>query len=1066
MCKLLHISPYVITSVGFRVEYSFMETGRQAAANPNMQPFGEATSPLALPTGSRPSLRAHPVSLGFALLLALCSLASVSAQSTVLFGNQNVVTGRDYNSAGAAEAFQVMATSVGTLNSLTIYLDGGSAATTMYAGLYADSSGSPGTMLTKGSIGSPTAGAWNIVNVTPASIVSGGHYWLAILGTGGTLRFRDAGSGGCISQSNAQSGLSALPATWSKGASYADCPLSGYGSGSSGALSPILSVSTNSVAFSMVVGGANPSAAAVNVSNTGGSTLSFTASVDAAWLSVSPASGTAPQTLQISVNAMGFQVGVYTGHVTVAAAGAQGSPQVITVALSVSAMPSPGQPGDWLTVDHDPARTGFASDETILSPSNVGGLTLGWSAALDGQITAQPLFAGGIAINGTTHDIVIAATSGNSVYALDAATGTVLWKQNLGAQSSNCVFPGGFGVTGAPKIDRARSRVYAVSSGGVFYSLSLLDGSIAGQTPSLIANPVTNNVWGGLNQTGSLVYFVTGSDGCDDQPWQGTIYKVNVSGSTPVLALSVPVVPSLASTGDAGGGIWGYGGVALDTATGNVYVTAAKDVNEATTPNANRMLAYDSNLNLLGSYLPTDPANFPCLSQPCDLDFGSSPTVFQPTGCPQLVLGGKKNGNLYLFRTSDLMASGQPLQTLQINAPNDSLGNGGAADPSYWPTGNMVFEGTAGTGANGFAGGIVALNVTASCTMTSAWSHPLGASNQPNSTVTIANGVAFIAIGEGGQVNAYNATNGTLLWQSASGSGYGFAAPMVAKGTLYAGSWNGYGASAGGTLRAYTLNGSIQPTTLTVSPTTLTFNAVAGGSDPASQDVSVGNSGGGTLSFTTASDASWLTVTPSSGTAPQTLTIRAAVGSLPVGTLTGQVTITASGAMQSPQTVTATFNISSGSTGPTVLMGDQTVESQLDSNPAGIAEAFQSTAVASGTADSISFYVAPTSSATQMVIGVYSDKGGHPGTLLAQTSTSQLVNGGWNTLALPNTQITQGSPYWIAILGTSGTVRFQDRSHGGCSGETNATNNLTTLPALWTTGQTYTDCPLSSYISH
>jgi hypothetical protein len=170
--------------------------------------------------------------------------------------------------------------------------------------------------------------------------------------------------------------------------------------------------------------------------------------------------------------------------------------------------------------------------------------------------------------------------------------------------------------------------------------------------------------------------------------------------------------------------------------------------------------------------------------------------------------------------------------------------------------------------------------------------------------------------------------------------------------------------------------------------------------------------------------------------------------------------------MQSPQTVTATFNISSGSTGPTVLMGDQTVESQLDSNPAGIAEAFQSTAVASGTADSISFYVAPTSSATQVVIGVYSDKGGHPGTLLAQTSTSQLVNGGWNTLALPNTQITQGSPYWISILGTSGTVRFQDRSHGGCSGETNATNNLTTLPALWTTGQTYTDCPLSSYISH
>jgi hypothetical protein len=139
-----------------------------------MQPFSEATSPSAIPTGSHLSLRTHRVSLGFGLLLTLWSLSSVSAQSIVLFGNQIVVTGRDYNSPGAAEAFQMTATSVGTLNSLTIYLDGSTAATTMYAGLYADSSGSPGTMLTKGSIGLPTAGAWNVVNVTPASIVSGG----------------------------------------------------------------------------------------------------------------------------------------------------------------------------------------------------------------------------------------------------------------------------------------------------------------------------------------------------------------------------------------------------------------------------------------------------------------------------------------------------------------------------------------------------------------------------------------------------------------------------------------------------------------------------------------------------------------------------------------------------------------------------------------------------------------------------------------------------------------------------------------------------------------------------
>lgn len=60
--------------------------------------------------------------------------------------------------------------------------------------------------------------------------------------------------------------------------------------------------------------------------------------------------------------------------------------------------------------------------------------------------------------------------------------------------------------------------------------------------------------------------------------------------------------------------------------------------------------------------------------------------------------------------------------------------------------------------------------------------------------------------------------------------------------------------------------------------------------------------------------------------------------------------------------------------------------------------------------------------------------------------------------------LAQGSNYWIVILGGTGTVKFHDRSHG-CSSETNATRNLTALPATWTTGTTYTDCPISAYVS-
>ena len=136
----------------------------------------------------------------------------------------------------------------------------------------------------------------------------------------------------------------------------------------------------------------------------------------------------------------------------------------------------------------------------------------------------------------------------------------------------------------------------------------------------------------------------------------------------------------------------------------------------------------------------------------------------------------------------------------------------------------------------------------------------------------------------------------------------------------------------------------------------------------------------------------------------------------------------------------------------------------MDYNSAGVAEAFQAIATASGATTNITFYLDSNSSAPQVVVGLYADAAGHPGTLLAEASTSQPIAGTWNTLHLPGAAITQGSTYWIAILGTSGTVRFRDRSHG-CSSETSSSLNLSNLPSTWITGKVYTDCPLSSYIT-
>ncbi|MGD1214312.1 MAG: hypothetical protein ABR861_04920 [Terriglobales bacterium] len=110
------------------------------------------------------------------------------------------------------------------------------------------------------------------------------------------------------------------------------------------------------------------------------------------------------------------------------------------------------------------------------------------------------------------------------------------------------------------------------------------------------------------------------------------------------------------------------------------------------------------------------------------------------------------------------------------------------------------------------------------------------------------------------------------------------------------------------------------PPILDVSPTSLSYSAIYGGSNPAAQNISVSNGDGGTLSWTVSSDESWLSVAPGSGTNSGAVAASVDITGLAVGTYTGHLTFSASGgAADSPQTVTVTLSISSsgGGGGPT-----------------------------------------------------------------------------------------------------------------------------------------------------
>src|ERR1700739_4277113 len=134
-------------------------------------------------------------------------------------------------------------------------------------------------------------------------------------------------------------------------------------------------------------------------------------------------------------------------------------------APSPAPAPAPAAAPDVLTWHNDAARTGQYLAETTLTPANVNSTRFGLAAMwpVDGRVDAQPLFASAVTLaDGSVHDLVVAATEHDSIYAFDAHNGAVLWhKSMLGAgettsDARNCgqVSPE-IGVTATPAIDRS-----------------------------------------------------------------------------------------------------------------------------------------------------------------------------------------------------------------------------------------------------------------------------------------------------------------------------------------------------------------------------------------------------------------------------------------------------------------------------------------------------------------------------------------------------------------------------------------------------------------------------------
>ncbi len=480
------------------------------------------------------------------------------------------------------------------------------------------------------------------------------------------------------------------------------------------------------------------------------------------------------------------------------------------VAPQVAAPAAPGAGDGLVTYHYDLNRSGYDPNQ----PSYAG-LNGKWTMTVDGDVYAEPLVRNGR---------VYIATQNDSVYAFNTSDGSLAWHQSIGTARSGTYCGSNInpeGIESTPVIDTATGYLYVVGltmTPTPAYRLFALDtnnsGSpLGGVFPVTLSGGTTNIDLPHYQQRPALafnngrVYIAYGGWAGDCPPYHGTVQAVSVSSG----AITQWQVPNNL------GGIWGPGGPAVDTASGNVFVATGND----SPPNCNApsymygdsVVELDPTAQSVVDYF--GPHDW-CPLANADKDIGSiNPAILGTSG---LVFIGGKNGYGYLLRQSalghlspDLAHDGVYRQAI---CGGEVLSATAYAPPYLYVSCNQS---------------IYALNVdTVNQTFSIAWNAGSGCW-----APLVAGGVLW-AIDSGGNLNGWNASTGSSLFtpvRIGNGGGPHFVSPSVSGGRVFA--------AVGTSVVSYSfgpppVGGSYHP----ISPTRI-WDSRNGGHSPLGQDQAI-----------------------------------------------------------------------------------------------------------------------------------------------------------------------------------------------------------------------------------
>jgi len=546
-------------------------------------------------------------------------------------------------------------------------------------------------------------------------------------------------------------------------------------------------------------------------------------------------------TSSTSGNAVTFTAPLAAGAVTITATAVADNTKTATATIGVTDL------SGVLTYHNNNSRDGSNQKEYALTTSNVATATFGklFSCAADGAIYAQPLWVPKVSIGGGTHNVIIAASMRDTVYAFDADKSpcTTYWSKtlipsgetygNYNDLGSADIYPD-IGILGTPVIDSSSGTVYLVSKtkdgSGVYHqrlhALSLTDGSekfggpvdltpaitvtgtgdtgdsaascnsSSGQVPFC---PMRENQRPALALNGGVVYLSWASHG-DTGVYHGWV--IGFSASTLARASTFNASPN-----GRQGGIWMSGGGPAIDSSGNLFLITGNGNFNGTTDFGDSLLKLSSSLAVSDSFTPADQAT----RDSNDTDFGSGGAVILvnlPSAPTQhlLIGAGKGTGTIFVLNRDSLGGYQQGTSGGNKVVQSFDIGKGVFSTGGFWQ--NTLYVG--GFNSPLFA---YALNSSTGQFNTTPTSQTANNFTKFGATPSISsngssNGIVwaidFAAFGTNNSgfssagptiLHAYDATSlSNELWNSTMGSGntagnaVKFTVPTVANGKVYVGS--------------------------------------------------------------------------------------------------------------------------------------------------------------------------------------------------------------------------------------------------------------------------------------